>query len=172
MWDAYGFYIILGFIAIAIMLMPGVWASGLYVLTKHRRFGIFLVLCGVVAVMFSLPHEQLRDNMAHRYYSWAQPGERETMAMIATCRSFVQAHIDGQNPDNVHKVSAGFITISHVSYWDVCARTFGMNYWRHDISINGENGGQVLCHAYHRASYQSPRVDAWCDTVFAAGHNA
>ena len=112
-----------------------------------------------------------------------QTSEERTLATIRNCQAFVTAELDAQDlkkqavartrperadgsPPLLHLASDVLPGTS--KDWDRCARAFGMNYWKQDISVKNENGGIALCRAYHaQDEYQSGDVNAWCDTVFA-----
>lgn len=89
---------------------------------------------------------------------------------IERCKAFVaaeQAHTPGYMPPSppLHDK----VLIGAVSYWDTCSQAFGMNYWKYDISINGQPGGPALCGAYRQSGPRSPVTDGWCSTVLAPG---
>lgn len=121
----------------------------------------------VLVSLVSLKHENLKYEMANYVYQAQKPDDVKTASTITKCKKFVEAKIAGQETEDFRTVSAGIINISNISYWEICANTFGMNYWKYDISINGQNGGRLLCDTYARSTYRNGKVNAWCDTVFA-----
>lgn len=150
------------------MVIMKVWGDGIYVLIKNWRAAAVLSMALVLVSLISLKHDNLQYEMASYVYHAKTPDDVKIASTIEQCKSFVQAKMQGQQTQDYRTISAGIINISNISYWEICANTFGMNYWKHDISINGQNGGHLLCNAYTHATYRSGKVNAWCDTVFAS----
>lgn len=109
-----------------------------------------------------------------------QPSEERTLATIRNCQAFVTAQLDSKvenrtlperadsNPSPLLHLASDVLP-STSGDWDRCARTFGQNYWKQDISVKGENGGVALCRAYaDQSQFRSGEVESWCDTVFAS----
>ena len=165
-------YLIIAFWIIAAftlcMLVMKVWGDGIYMLVKNWRVVTAVAMVLVFVSLISLKHDNLQYEMASYVYSAKTPDDVKIASTIQQCKGFVQAKLEGQETQDYRTISAGIINISNISYWEICANTFGMNYWKHDISINGNNGGHLLCDAYTHATYRSSKVNAWCDTVFAS----
>ncbi len=168
MWDDYWIYIVAGFVVIGVLLSARLWGDGIYVVSKHWRMAAFVLGCCAVTSLFAIKQEQFKYEIAYLYYTGTKnTSETDARYQVRVCKEFVQAKIDGRQTAEFHTISAGPVEISSVSNWEYCARTFGLNYWKHDISINGQDGGRLLCEAYARDAYRSSRVQTWCDTVFA-----
>lgn len=165
------------FFLIATLLVSYRLGDAVYFAQKHWKASLFVLICvstGALAGtnfrnMTMAPDIEVSDALSY-VASFHQPSEERVLATIRNCQAFVTARLDGRtlpersdsNPSLLHFVSAVPVD------WDQCARTFGMNYWKHDIGINGENGGVALCRAYHeQKDFASSEVSNWCDTVFA-----
>lgn len=96
---------------------------------------------------------------------WESDAQREqrTKMEISDCKAFVQQAYESRT-DAARLIPASMTTDSR---WEDCAERFGLNYWKHDIFIDGRNGGQMLCEAYRGSGARSSQVEAWCATVFA-----
>ncbi len=163
-------FAIIGLVAITLILTMRTWGNALYVMSKHRHITSFVIVCGLLGTFIVLKQEEFKHDLASMYHANLQTNDNgEARYQIRQCKDFVSASLDGTLTDQDHKrtFKAGFIKVKTGSDWDFCARTFGLNFWKHDISINGQNGGRLLCDAYARASYRSGEVDSWCSTVFA-----
>lgn len=102
-----------------------------------------------------------------------QTSEEKTLATIRNCQAFVTTQLESRtlpdrpssSPSLLHLASD--VLPSAPKDWDRCARVFGTNYWKQDISVKGENGGVALCRAYRKQNeFASSEVETWCDTVF------
>lgn len=168
MWDDGLFYSLIGLVIIAALASFKYWGAGFYTITKHWRLASFIVFCCFIAAVGVLKQQEFKYDLAYYYMTGTKyASTHEARYQIRQCKEFVQAKVDGQQTAEYHTVSAGFININNISNWDFCAQTFGMNYWKHDTSINGQDGGRLLCEAYARDTYRSSKVQSWCDTVFA-----
>lgn len=168
MWSEYATYCLMGVAVIIALLTMKHWGSAVYAATKHWRLVSFLMVGAFLGTFIVLKQETLKYELAYYYYTGAKNTDTlETKYRIRQCREFVEAKLDGRASEDEHPVSAGFITISAINNWDYCARTFSLNRWTHDISINGQDGGRLLCAAYARDTYRSAKVQNWCDTVLA-----
>jgi len=168
MWDAVSICIVGAVVLVAMALSSRLWGDGLYYLSKHWRAAAFAVTSLALVWLIAVKQEQFKYEVAYYYFTGTKnTGEDDARYQIRMCKDFVQDKIEGNPTAEVHKVAAGPINFAGVSNWDYCARTFGLNYWKHDISINGQDGGRLLCEAYARDTYRSGKVNAWCDTVFA-----
>ena len=139
-----------------------------YLAVKNWKQTAFVFICmagGLVGGLYASGDSQLLQ-----IYSLALPlpAENPGVAQIDKCREFVAAKAE-HRPGYIDPNPSldDYVLIGAHSYWDTCAQTFGMNYWKHDISINGQNGGQILCKAYLQDSYRSGIVDSWCNTVLS-----
>ena len=134
----------------------------LYAALRNWKQTAFIVICvaaGLIAGS-SAAHVGAPGTLA--LPALEMPRQETGQAAVDSCRDFVTARLErGHGPPPGGALKIGRPT------WESCAKVFGTNYWKHDISINGENGGLVLCRAYRQDSYRSGNVDAWCDTVFA-----
>ncbi len=168
MLESYGIYIAVGFAVIAILLIGKIWGDGLYTLTKNWRLASFVLVLSLLGVLVVIKQEEFKYELVYYYYAGNQSkAPQDTKYRIRQCKDFVQAKLNGGEAIETRPIKAGFINVSAVNNWDFCAKTFGLNYWEHDISINGQSGGRVLCEAYARDTYRSGKVQTWCDTVFA-----
>lgn len=167
MLEDYGIYIYLGLGFVAFCLSLPFWSNAFYVVGKHWRLAVFAAVMGGVGTLAVFKQQEFKYNLAFNYFVGTKNTDsQEARYQIRQCKEFVQAKLNGETVAETHTVSAGFINISSISTWDLCARTFGMNYWKHDTSIDGQDGGRLLCEAYARGTYRSGKVNAWCDTVF------
>lgn len=147
----------------------------LYVALKKWHHSVFILSCLCAGFLIGLheSHLDTGNSLPSINIESLLPvpeGERTTI-LVRECKSFVAAKLENRaDYDEPAPPLGDVVRIGAKSYWDTCARAFGMNYWKHDISINGENGGQALCRAYHSGAYRSGNVESWCATVFAPGH--
>lgn len=169
------------YIAGVFIVLLGLWnfRSGItdfiYLLFKHWKHTVFILVCLMVGLAVGLYGANLDRMMTHHQVMKLQPKENKVLADIRACQDFVLAKLEQRDNYEDPSPSLGdVIKIGAKSYWDSCARTFGMNYWKYDISINGENGGQLLCRTYRQdplyTSYRSGNVETWCNTVFSPDH--
>lgn len=139
----------------------------LYVAVKNWKVSTFIVVCMIAGVAGGL-YASSDHSLEVRISSFALPlpGENPGIAQIDSCKEFVAAKAEHRAGYVEPQPSwRDTIVMGAHSYWDTCAQTFGMNYWKHDISIGGKNGGQLLCKTYHEDGYRSGIVDSWCNTV-------
>ena len=139
-----------------------------YLAIKNWKQTAFVFVCmagGLVGGLYASGDSQILQISS---LALPLPAETPGVTQIEKCREFVTAKAEHRPGYIDPKPSLGdYITMGAHSYWDTCAQTFGMNYWKHDISINGQNGGQVLCKTYLQDSYRSGIVDSWCNTVLS-----
>ena len=168
MWNEYGIYIALGFAVIGLLLSKDAVADFMYVISKHWQVTTFIVICGLLGGIVAVKQQEFKYELAYLYYTGTKnTGTLEAKYQIRQCKEFLQAKINGTQANDHRSITAGIFKISSISNWEFCARTFGLNYWKHDLSINGQDGGRVLCDTYARDTYRSSKVQTWCDTVFA-----
>ena len=171
------------FITVATLVSSDRFGDVFYLATTHAKASLFLVLCLSVGVLAGI---NLREGGSYAPAVFLpalslpaigdlyQPSEEKTLATIRNCQAFVTAQLEHRTlPERADSSSsllhlASDVLPSTSSDWDRCARAFGMNYWKEDISVKGEkNGGHALCRAYRAQNeYQSGEVNAWCETVF------
>lgn len=166
----YGIFIVMGFAAIAFMLSRQAIGNGIYIMTTHWRESAFLLLCALAGAGFAVKKDTIGRDLSYFVAGLGAPSEENAAAAVGVCKKFVQAKSAGL-PFAPPRESRLF-PASEDSYWETCARTFGMNYWKHDIAVGGRNGGEALCAAYARdpratALPSAGKVEAWCGTVFA-----
>lgn len=173
---------------LTMLTVSGRLGDALYLMQTHFKASLFIVIClsagalaGVNTRNFdtAIPAVDLSDINIPSLDTFTQTAEEKTLATIRNCQAFVTAQID--TPPRIEQASLpertdGSPALLHLASdvlpgasgdWDRCAKAFGTNYWKTDISVKGENGGIALCHAYHaQTAYQSPRVETWCNTVF------
>jgi hypothetical protein len=150
---------------LAVYLVQNYVGEIAYFITVKWRESLFLGACALAGGMTALHMNGIREITLLPKIAFAS--EMAVPSDIAICKKFVQANLHGQSyaPDGL---SHGLISFGPVDPWESCARTFGMNYWNHDISIEGRNGGKLLCAVYNRRQEQpSDKVESWCNTVFA-----
>jgi hypothetical protein len=158
----YTTFIFLGFVAIALALSRQMIGNGIYLMFTHWRETIFLFLCAGAGALFALRADTLGSDMQSLYAGIAEPSPIAVASTINDCKSFVAAKMDGKGYDSMKRGA---------DPWQTCAQTFGRNYWKYDISVNGRNGGTALCDAYAhlpRDAQTSGTVKSWCDTVFSS----
>lgn len=147
----------------------------LYVALRKWHHSVFILSCLCAGLLIGLNESHLDTSAGLPSINIESllpaPEDERTAALIRECKGFVTAKLENRASYEEPDPPLGdVIRIGAKSYWDTCARTFGMNYWKHDISINSENGGHVLCRAYRSGTYRSGNVESWCATVFAPGH--
>ncbi len=168
MLESYGIFLILGLIVIAALLTMKHWGDVVYSATKNWQLISFVTVMCFLGTVLVIKQEQLKYELVY-YYSTGSKFEddQDTRYKIRQCKNFITAKMNGEQVIEARPVKAGFINVAQINNWDYCAKTFGLNYWKHDTSINGQDGGRVLCEAYARDTYRSGKVQTWCDTVFA-----
>ncbi len=174
------------FLAVTLLVVSGRFGDAFYIATTHGKATLFVCLCLSAGVLAGLhmrygggfsPAAALPDVNMPAISSLYQTSEERTLATIRNCQAFVTAQLDmnaeartrpertDSSPSLLHLASDVLPSASRD--WDRCAKAFGMNYWKEDISVKGENGGTALCKAYRaQTEYQSGEVNAWCETVF------
>ena len=173
---------------LTMLIVSGRLGDALYLVQTHFKATLFIVICLAVGALAgvnirnfdsAVPTVDLAAINVPSIEALYPTSEEKTLATIRNCQAFVTAQID--TPPRLEHASLpertdGSSPLLHLASdvlpgtskdWDRCARAFGTNYWKTDISVKGENGGIALCRAYHaQTTYQSPRVEAWCNTVF------
>lgn len=168
MWDNGLLYSLLGLVLIIALLTFKYWGNVFYFVTKNWRVVTFTVILSLLGAVLVVKQQEWKYEIAYRYFTGTKhTGSLESKYHIRMCKQFIKAKLNGEPAKDDHYITVAFFRLKSVSNWEFCARTFGLNYWKHDTSINGQDGGRVLCDAYARSSYRSGDVDAWCDTVFA-----
>lgn len=143
--------------------------DGIYIMINHWKALCVTLLCLALAFSIAaLAKGAFDQNM--QSISWRISniiGSKHPTTVIADCKSFVIAteRYTPTKTDTFMKTTP--YTDMPEQYWDHCARVFGQNYWKYDITINGVSGGIKLCEQYQAADYRSEKVDAWCSTVFS-----
>lgn len=174
------------FLITVTLVVSGRFGDVFYYAFKNIKATLFVALCLCAGAFVGLsysdmtyaPHIPVASAAMTLVNDIRQPPEDKVLATIRTCQAFVTAQLDIQagprtlperpdsSPSLLHLASA--VPPPSEKDWDRCARTFGTNYWKHDIAVNGQNGGQALCRAYRaQTDHRSGEVEAWCDTVFA-----
>lgn len=168
MWDEYGIYVIAGFIVIGALLTIRLWGDVVYYFSKHWRLITFVVVGCSLGALGVVKQQHFKYELAYMYFTGTKnTPEHEARYQVRLCKEFVLAKVEGRQTADYHIIAAGPIPISNIHNWEYCARVFGLNFWKHDISINGQDGGRLLCEAYARDTYRSGKVNTWCSTVFA-----
>lgn len=165
---------------LAVLLFAYTFREGLtdiaYLALKRWKQTLFVAICiggGLFAGTYNshVGHalNEYHFRMALKLYK--ESDDTRTAMVINECKKFVEAKLDGRKDyDESSLPFDGIIKIGVSSYWDTCADTFGMNYWKHEIFIRGEEGGPMLCKVYRNdKSYRSGNVESWCATVLAPG---
>lgn len=179
---------------LSMLIVSGRLGDALYLMQTHFKASLFILIClsagalaGVNIRNFDsvVPAVDLAAIDIPSIDTLYQTSEEKTLATIRNCQAFVTAQIDTppraeptSRPERIDGSSPLLHLASDVlpsalnstsKDWDRCARAFGTNYWKTDISVKGENGGVALCRAYRaQTQYRSGKVEAWCDTVFKA----
>lgn len=172
MWDDPVTYLVMGIGLIAAVLTRGYWGDWVYITGRiigHNWKGLSFITAFLLVGVFAVSMQQdLKYKLAYSYFADKAPQDTgETAYQIRQCKEFVRAKASGEETAEYRQISAGPVNITKISYFDVCARTFGLNFWRYDISIDGQDGGRLLCETYARSTYRSSKVQSWCDTVFS-----
>jgi hypothetical protein len=176
MVDSITAYILVGLGCIAAYLAHSQIGEAVYFLSKRWRESLFIgaaaVTGGLVlshAGAFGDSLDVLDISVPSLSLPSLSSGEQPDAVAgnVAICRKFVRSRLHGAayEPEGL---SHGFLGLGPHDPWEICAGTFGMNYWKYDISVDGRNGGAVLCELYrHRNAQPSEAVESWCQTVFA-----
>lgn len=147
----------------------------LYLSIKRWHHTLFIAVCLCAGVFFGAYNSHFGNLIDTRdfhlkLYTGKKTEDRYLAETIGTCKKFVEAKLDGRHDYDTPPPSPGILHIgAPSSYWDTCARAFGMTYWKHDIFIRGQEAGTLLCQAYRADSYRSGNVESWCSTVLASG---
>lgn len=165
---------ILGALGVIVLYFTShVWSELAYIALKHWKETCFIAFCAFAGIFLGFYHGTLDRVSTRLAYAMEMkillPADEKLAAQISDCKAFVQAKAQGLPYGDEETTRPGIMLAGGPSKWESCARTFGMNYWKHDISIDGRNGGQLLCEAYARQNTPSPNVQVWCETVFAPG---
>ena len=180
---------VLLFLCVTLLVVSGRFGDAFYIALTHAKATLFVCLCLSIGTLAGLhikygggfsPTATLPDVNVPVISDLYQTSEEKTLATIRNCQAFVTAQIEHPSSRPEHADSS--LPLLHLASdvlpgtskdWDRCARAFGLNYWKQDISVKGENGGTALCRAYHAQNdYQSGDVNAWCDTVFKPDNTA
>lgn len=178
-------------VGLLLLLVSGRAGDALYMALRHYKASLFVVLCLSVGALAgfnirnlddALPDMEIADISLPSLGALYQTSEEKTLATIRNCQAFVTSQIeqparpvhappeprDSMSP-LLHLASDVLPPVGNTSRdWDRCARAFGTNYWKADISVKGQNGGIALCRAYRaQTEYRSGKVEIWCDTVFS-----
>lgn len=142
----------------------------LYTSVRNWRLTVFVVLCiaaGLVMGFRTAGHEHDGISSSGSLFSSLQDDEQTAADAIRSCKLFVLSRAQHLRDYTDPEPSLGdVITIGAQSYWDTCAHVFGTNYWKHDITINGEEGGRLLCRAWRESGQPASHAAEWCNTVF------
>ena len=166
-----GVLILSGFAVIALLLSQNFVRDAVYNATKYWKEVGFVLVCAVIGGIFAMKHDAMAYQAHNLQFRIQLPEEKTVASTIRECKSFLEARVQGQNFEKAIKptlISYGSTPVER--NWEVCAKTFGMNYWKYDISINGQDGGRLLCETYAHEPTVSGKVLVWCETVFAPEH--
>ena len=164
-------------VVFGVLLFLYTFRSGLtdvvYLALTHWKHTAFVVICITVGVLVGAYNSHLGSlenlyNLRLSILTHQKNDDEQMLATINACKKFVEARLDGKPAfDEPSPRLNDVIRIGAQSYWDTCANAFGMNYWKHDIFIRGEEGGPALCRAYRKDDYRSGTVESWCASVLA-----
>ncbi len=144
------------------------FADHIYAAVKNWRRTGFIAICILGGVYAGFYNSDVEMSIGETLALLAPAGDDDpALTQIQECKRFITEKLEHR--DNESEPSAFLDRVTRTgarSVWDTCAWSFGMNYWKDDISINGESGGKALCRAYHQDSYRSRNVENWCKTVF------
>jgi hypothetical protein len=165
-------YVLIGaLLFVACVMSYRQWGGTAYLVFKafkKRSLSIPAIILLLIVSGVMLQKQGVEASLSTFYFNLKTPPQTRTVRIIAECKDFVRhAHTQTTDIDHYRRFNAGFVALQGPSYWELCAHTFGMNYWKYDISIDEKNGGYVLCDAYEQTPYQNERVRAWCQTVFS-----
>lgn len=146
------------------------WGDTIYMLVKNWRITSFFLVCAIIGAFIATHTDDISSMMQGRL----KVNHDKAEVTINNCRNFLTAYTSNEDGILKEPVKVGFIKISNDTsdywkshYFEVCAQAFGLNYWRHDINVNGRSGGVVLCEAYEKENFRSGKIESWCSTVFA-----
>ena len=168
MWNDQNTYIALAVGVLVALMTYRLWGDAIYALSRNWRLVGFAVMLSLIGSIAVIQQEKFKHSLAVSYFANKEYAktQREARYQIRQCKEFVQAKIHGTQIAEYRTISAGPINIAKINNWDFCAKTFGMNFWKYDTSIDGQDGGRLLCETYARGNYRSSKVQSWCDTVF------
>jgi hypothetical protein len=142
-----------------------------YLALNNLKATVFMFTCliaGLLVGVYASGADTRALDFSMPSFALPMPSENPGVAQIDSCKEFIAAKSEGRaGYIDPQPTLSDKIIMGADSYWDVCAQTFGMNYWKHNITIGGKNGGQILCDAYRKDSYRSGIVESWCSTVLS-----
>lgn len=143
--------------------------DGIYIMVNHWKTLCAASLCLLLAFScITLGKGSIGQNFDSLSWHISNAiGKKHPTTIIAECKTFVMNKMDSSASILEPSPQLSASVDMPEQYWDRCARVFGQNYWKYDITINGISAGIRLCEQYHTDSYRSPHVDAWCNTVFS-----
>lgn len=156
------------FVFITMIIFGATRAGDLFFhMTNHWKTSVAAFLLIALTLLFTVFHQPVVKQIRSMYWMMVLNEGHDVLTRVEDCRAFLTAIQNGQEyiPDTGH--SGGLHNYQPEQYWDICSDTFGKNYWKHDISVNGQHGGHVLCALYNAQSdIISSKAKVWCDTVF------
>lgn len=164
--------IYIGVALFVLLLTLNFWSTVtdyIYMAFRYWKHTLFIVICiggGLYMGLYATHLDKLNNLFVYDFGVIRTPSHEDVQVTIRRCREFTVAKRDGD--ESYIDPKPPFIDVIKIgakTYWDTCARVLGSNYWKHDISIDGENGGKVFCAAYRAGDYRSSTVNVWCDTV-------
>lgn len=151
------------------MIILGATRAGdiFYHMTNNWKATVATVLLVVLTLLFTVFHQPVVKQIRSLYWMMVLKEGHDVLSRVEDCRTYLIAIQGGQDYTPDTSRHGGLHSYPIEQYWDICADTFGKNYWKHDISVNGQHGGHVLCELYsNQSEIVSSKAKVWCDTVF------
>ena len=159
----YGYMVIAGFVVLGLILMLRPLSQALYTLSKNWQAAAFFIVCLISGGLFALYAQGAGVYVPFDFSP--KPTEGQVEMAISDCKGFLTAKNNHGDFNLILEEGSFYRPQTEADLWDTCATVFGQNYWKNDITVNGQNGGKLLCNLYHQGTYNSANVDAWCDSV-------
>ena len=155
------------FVFLAMIILGATRAGDIfYMITQNWKASVSAFILIILTLMFGVFHEPVLREIRTTYWRIVLKEGPDVITRVQHCRAFLEAIQNGQSYTPPAEDRGGLNKHSPNEYWDVCAAAFGKNYWKYDISVNGQNGGALFCELYEvQEGLTSPTADVWCDTV-------
>lgn len=150
------------------MIILGATRTGdiFYAITQNWKVSISAFILILLTLLFGVFHEPVTRGIQSAYWRVVLKEGPDVITRVQHCRGFLEAMQNGQSYTPPAEDKGGLKKHNPAKYWDICAAAFGKNYWKYDISVNGQNGGALFCALYEaQQDIASPTADVWCDTV-------
>jgi hypothetical protein len=171
------YIILIGFALLIAFFMAKPLSEFAYAVSKNWKLGLFVGACvlSVISATLYVTHAQAGSYRTASTFTSpfsnfmkGRPSEGQIEMAIHSCKEFIGAKASGHEYNITHEASSYYRPTTEAAMWHTCSEVFGQNYWRYDISINGENGGHLLCRMYKEQDRNAAATNSWCETVFSA----